>query len=531
MSLHLLSASSRAACTQRIPLLPSLALAAVLLTTAFPALAQKYDSAPTSAILFKNNLGWIVEEGRGKTDSEWVSTRLHGKPVVGTLRLAPVTETKVIELKTYPTWPGGRSPVLAAFEAAAVGSKATVTAAGKTVEGRILGVSTGTVASESMLSLDVDGTLVLVPTAKIERVETATPAIPAAAGDDRLRLRISPKEGNFQIRASYLTGSVGWVPVYQLDLAGKDKGQLSLDAIVVNDAMDFDSASIQFATGEATFPMRDMPSPLFDPGITAEETMRTVLGGVGNAMQQDVDNNPVYNRMNYVQAVAPNRFQPLPASPQSGEETHLYGPVELSLKKGERSRIGLGAGEVPADLIYYWKVPENVDTTQDRNDVWLAARMTNRLSFPLTTGTVLVTRSGRPVGQGFFTYTHVGGEAVVPISIASSVLASPWEQEDDRDRNTVNFRGARYDKVRIKGTLSLRNLQDKPVTVRVEKPVSGKVTASSDSPASDERFVSAYDPNPKTTLRWTVEVKAGEKRDLDYTYETFVIRYNQGSSY
>jgi len=505
-------------------------LASLVLCTALPTLAQKYDSSPTSAILFKNNLGWIVEEGRGKTDSEWVSTRLHGRPVVGTLRLAPVTETKVLELKAFPTWPGSRSPILAAFETTAIGSRISVTAAGKTLEGRLLGLSTGTITAEAMLSLDMDGTLMLVPTARIERVEASAPSVPAGGEDDRLRLRISPKEGNFQLRASYLTGGIGWVPVYQLDLARTEKGLLALDAIVVNDAMDFDSASLQFATGEATFPMRNLASPLFDPGVTADETMRTVLGGVGNAMQPSLDNNPVYNQMNYVQAVVPNRFQAA-STPQSGEETHLYGPVELTLKKGERSRIGLGSGEVPADLIYYWKVPDNVATPQDRNDVWLAARLTNTLKFPLTTGTVLVTRSGRPVGQGFFTYTHVGGEAVVPISIASSVLASPWEQEEDRDRNTVNFRGARYDKVRIKGTLSVRNLQDKPVTVRVEKSVSGKVTASTGTPAFDERFVSAYDPNPKTTLRWTVEIKPAEKSDLEYTYETFVIRYNQSSSY
>ncbi len=501
------------------------------LSAGTPALAQKYDSAPTSAILFKNDLAWVVEEGRGKTDSEWVSTRLHGRPVVGTLRLTPVTDTRVLELKTLPNGIGGRSPILSAFESAAVGSKVSVFTAGKALEGRFLGLSVGTVASEALLSLDVDGTLTLVPASRIERFETEAPTIPPGTGDDRLKLRISPKEGNFQIRASYLTGGLGWIPVYQLDLAARDTGQLSLDAIVVNDAMSFDSASIQFATGEATFPMRDVTSPLFDPTVSAEQTMRTVLGGVDNAMRHvDMDNNPVYAQMNYVQAVVPNRFQATP-TPQSGEETHLYGPVELTLKKGERSRVGLGSGEVPADLIYYWKVPENVATQPERNDVWLAARVTNRLSFPLTTGTVLVTRSGRPVGQGFFTYTHVGGEAVVPISIASSVLASPWEQEEERDRNTVNFRGARYDKVRIKGTLSLRNLQDKPVTVRVEKAVSGKLTASTGSPASDERFVSAYDPNPKTTLRWTVEVKAGEKQDLEYAYETFVIRYSQGASY
>jgi len=505
-------------------------LAFLVLCVPWTALAQKFESAPTSAILFKNNLAWIVEEGRGKTDSEWISTRLHGKPVVGTLRLTPVTETRVLELKSLPALSGGRSPLLAAFENGAVGTKVSVTAAGKTLEGKFLGLSAGTITTEPVLSLDVDGTLVLVPASKIERFETALPTV--AVGDDRLRLRISPKEGNFQIRSSYLAGGIGWVPVYQLDLGQKESAQLTLDAIVVNDAMDFDSASLQFATGEATFPMRDVTSPLFDPAVDADSTMRTVLGGVDNAMRNvDVDNNPVYAQsMNRVQALVPSRFQPQPTL-QSGEETHLYGPVELSLKKGERSRIALGSGEVPAGLIYYWKVPEDVATPQDRNDVWLAARLTNKLPFPLTTGTVLVTRSGRPVGQGFFTYTHVGGEAVVPISVASSVLASPWEQEEERDRNTVNFRGARYDKVRIKGTLSLRNLQDKPVTIRVEKSVSGKVTVTSDSPASDERFVSAYDPNPRTTLRWTVDVKAGDKRDLDYTYETFVIRYSQGTSY
>jgi hypothetical protein len=186
--------------------------------------------------------------------------------------------------------------------------------------------------------------------------------------------------------------------------------------------------------------------------------------------------------------------------------------------------LPLGHKEIPASFVYYYKAPRELQSAPPRNDVWLAARLVNELSFPLTTGPLLVTRKEKPVGQGFVTYTHEGGEAVVPISIASTVLASVVEQEAGRKKGAHTFRGMRWDEVTLKGTIALENLQSKGVTVRVEKPLSGTPGKLSNEGKSQVLFVSAWDPNPQSAATWTVALKPGEKSEITYHYSVFVER-------
>ena len=181
--------------------------------------------------------------------------------------------------------------------------------------------------------------------------------------------------------------------------------------------------------------------------------------------------------------------------------------------------IPVGSGKIPARLIYSWKVPMYLGDTEQGNDAWLAALITNKLDFPLTTGPVLITKSGRPLGQGVVNYTHKGGEAIVPISIASAVLCKAEEREEDRSNSSLKFLGSRWARVTVEGTLTINNRRGKDITVRVERPVMGKVKKAGKGGEVDEQIISTRDPNPKSTIHWTVDVKKGKEVKLAYEYE------------
>ncbi len=495
--------------------------------------ADHFGSTPTTVVIYKNGLAWVQEEGRGETQNEWVSTTIHGRPVVGTLRLAGKGDTQVLEVQAIPGLADKSYRTLLALTEKLKGQTVYVKTAEGNHSGILLGVPSQALGGGvQMVALEnKDGTL-LIPMDKILQVESTvtTASLPAAAltGDAELRLRLSLKEGSYHITTSYMTQFLGWLPTYQLDINGT-KGQLQLDAVVANDGLDLTGAEVQFATGEGSFPLRFTQSPLVEVQTQPQWVMEQVLDGVRGGLNNLDNNNPAYNTMNMVssqQMVGPGAVE---GAHSSGEETHLYGPVRLTLKKRERAIIPLGKGTVPAKFVYYYKAPREVSNAPDQNTVWLAAQFTNELKFPLTTGPILVTRKGQPVGQGFVTYTHEKGEALVPVSIASSVLASAAEQELERDSSALTFRGAKYDKAVIKGTIAIENLQDRAVTVRIEKPVAGKVTKLSDSGKATSRMQSAYDPNPTSQAVWTIELKPGKKQEITYQYNLYVHRYGKTS--
>jgi len=506
-----------------------LALAVLLPATA---LGEDFNSTPTTAILYKNGLGWITEEGRGEHESEWVATMLHAVPVVGTMRVVSKGGIVIKEIRSEPGTGDAQMKTVEALQKLAKNHPVQVQALGKTFTGKFLGISYTMTNHEPLLLLEQKEGTILLPATKIEKLvtEVTSKSVPADKKADfpSVRLKLSQKEGLFHLSTSYLTRGLGWTPTYLLDMNAEKNGQLALNAVVVNDTMDLASVELQFATGEAAFPMRWMDSPLFSTATTPEQVMNTVMGNANLGFMNSLDNNPVYNQMNYVPMQQMISADPGMTTPRfSGEETYLYGPAKISLKKGERAIVPLGSGEVPARFVYYWKVPAVVDQANQKNSVWLAAKVMNELPFPLTTGPMLVTKKGKPIGQGFVTYTHQGGEALVPISIASSVLATSGERELDREKSAVNFRGVRYDKVTVKGTLTVENLQKKEVTVRVEKTVNGKVGKTSHKGSKNEQFVSAYNPNPSSTVKWNVKVKAGEKLEIDYHYDYLVERYDK----
>ena len=510
-----------------------LLIAALSLLLAPVARADHFDSTPTTVVVYKNGLAWVHEEGRGETQNEWVSTRIHGRPVVGTLRLSGKGGTDVLEVQAVPGPADEAYRTLMALTAKLKGQKVVITTAKGSVGGKLLGVPQQALGGvEQMVALGLESGTIMIPLNKILQVSSkvTTASLPASkrTGDAELRLRLSLKEGKYHITSSYMTQFLGWLPTYQLDVDGNN-GQLQLDAVVANDGLDLAGAEVQFATGEGTFPLRFTQSPLVDSGTQPQWVMQQVLDGVRGGMSNLDNNNPAFNVMNRMPAQQMITMGGIEAPRSSGEETHLYGPVRLTLKKGERASLPLGNGSVPAKFVYYYKAPQEVSNAPDQNTVWLAAQFTNTLGFPLTTGPILVTRKGRPVGQGFVTYTHEKGEALVPVSIASSVLASAAEQELDRDSSALTFRGAKYDRAVIKGTIAVENLQDRTVTVRVEKPVSGKVKKVSDDGKSTARMQSAYDPNPTSQVIWNLELKAGKKHELTYQYNLYVHRYGKTS--
>jgi len=481
------------------------------------AVGQEFSSSPTSVVLYKNGLSWVVEEGRGETETDWTATTVHAVPLLGTLGVSPRSETLVLEVKGTPRVSAGDVSTLPAVMHARSDKQLWIRSGGATKTGRFAGLVNVGVGGGAAISLETKDAVLLIPVDRIEQIEMQPEGKeePAAA-DRKVRIKLKGKGEKFHLELTYMTGGIGWVPSYRLEMGEGDKGKLAMNALVVNNALDLAAVDARFATGESTFPFKFLESPLFSAGSATETIMRAVMNQAAGGATGGGWNFRATNRMpaQQMMGASPGGEDVMPS-----EETHLYGPTELTLGRGERALVPVGSGKVPARLIYSWKVPLYLGDQEQGNDAWLAALITNKLDFPLTTGPILITKSGRPLGQGVVNYTHKGGEALVPISIASAVLCKAEEREEDRSNSSLKFMGSRWARVQVKGTLTVNNRRGRDITIRVEKPVMGKVTRAGRKGKVDEQIISTRDPNPKSTIRWTVDVKKGKEVKLSYEYE------------
>jgi hypothetical protein len=484
------------------------------------AAAQTVKTGPTGAILYKGGLAWVEEEGRGKTDGEWAELPLHSVPVNGTLTVRAGDDLVVAELVGQPAVAAQLPDMLGGGK----GDTVTVYYDGGSAVGRFAGSTVAGSDLGPLVPLAGQSGVTYVPVSRIVKIEgPLPPEKPSLVRPGNVRVRVTggDEEAPHVFSATYLTAGLGWAPSYVLELSDDESGKLRMDAVVVNDAMDLGSVQVRFATGEASFPFSEVRSPLLDASVTADEISAAAVSGTARARYPQYGQAQMYNdiRAQQYQSVRPD--VPAEATAGPSEETHLYGPRELSLKKGQRAVLPIGSAKVKARPVYYWEAPANT-SGREQSGVRLAALLTNGMGFPLTTGPVLVTQQGRPLGQGVIKYTHVGAEALVQMSQASSVLATSEEEETDRSNAAVRVGAGRYYKVSVAGRMTIRNQKDRKVTVILEREIWGKVVSTTNDGKVEERLLSPYEANPQSRVRWTVDVERGAEAKIRYSYETLV---------
>ena len=93
-----------------------------------------------------------------------------------------------------------------------------------------------------------------------------------------------------------------------------------------------------------------------------------------------------------------------------------------------------------------------------------------------------------------------------------------------KDDNAKTFKKVVYAKVTIKGSIPIQNLQDKSITLNINKYINGTITEVSDG--GEIKVPGKYSGvNPVSTTEWNIKLAPNEKKTVTYTYEVFVYGY------
>lgn len=483
--------------------------------------------------IFKDGCAYVIREGETEAGPDGVLTEGIPRPILGTLDVYSLTDgVEVVEVVAYydTTERTARIEDTDTFYRRQIGGRVILEYDQQKLEGVLRAV-----LSPGNLLLETAEGSVLVPAGRITRFTVAggvTLDLNAQAQKPRFRIRLAGAPRRVRLGLSYLEESWAWFPSYRINLRPNGQAELVLSATVVNNAEDVSGATLHLIVGVPNFMMRGTLTPM---ALDVDSGQYTALESrlEKSLLSQAFDNaqrGEVYARTE----AAPAQANPaVPAGPV--EDLFIYEKKGFTLGRGQRMQFELFRGQVPYQSIYKWEVP--LSETQraysqggrqqqaryqgeQTGQIWHYLRMANKTVVPWTTAPAMVVSGWQPISQDLMKYVPIGGTYDLRLTVAPDLKGALKEEEIER-RSVRLYENDNYLQVTVRGTINLENLKKTPVQLEVAKDLWGEAKDTGGAKASKGAEL-LWNVNPRTKLNWQLELPAGGKRVLTYTYEFYV---------
>lgn len=357
---------------------------------------------------------------------------------------------------------------------------------------------------------------------------------------NRAKVRVGGKAKSAEITMAYLEKGITWSPSYLVNIRDEKTADITLEAILANDAEDLEDAEISFVVGYPNFQFADITTPLslqqsvaqFIAAVAAGRSAGS-YGGTSQIMSQSVVFNNAFTGYDASAAWRPeNTYSATqPMAGESNEDLYLYQQKHVTLKKGDRARYTVFTGKAAYEHVYEWELPDsmNVDPngyrSGERSDasqgpqVWHVLRLENTTTHPWTTAPALAVNGSMPVAQDTLKYTPPAGKSTLKLTAATDIRAQV--EQIEASRTQVD---SYHDKVTVKGKLSLRSYKAKPVTLSVKKSIVGEVAEASDSGKVVKLAKALTAVNSNSQVSWEFELAPGTEKLLTYQYTVMIRR-------
>ncbi|MBN2703818.1 MAG: hypothetical protein JXR23_06365 [Pontiellaceae bacterium] len=326
---------------------------------------------------------------------------------------------------------------------------------------------------------------------------------------------------------AYLRQGITWIPEYTLELIDDETAELTLRGTLVNEAEDLIHCDVNFVVGVPNFVHTDSLAP-----IAIGQVIRTIGAAVSSpniangflnnsiANYQTQNMEPAFfdldvdsSRRNLDQALGS-----LPSWEGTGStDFKVYTREDLTLRRGEKAIVTLFVKRIAYNHVYRWAPP---------GDIQHLLVFKNDTDTPFTTGPCLVISDGNALSEDMLKYVPQGSSGEFPVTTAINVMRKQEESETDRKLKAHEPKDDYFvDLVSLDGKLRMRNHDKVPVKLSIDLKLSGKPLK-----ASDEGEISLDTNNLKLlerrgSIQWMVEMKPGEEKELEYSYERYVPSY------
>ncbi len=375
---------------------------------------------------------------------------------------------------------------------------------------------------------------------------------------ERLEVRFKTPKDSQEMGLSYLTGKIGWIPVYRLELLEKKQGRLALRAEMINDGEDLGSAEIRLAASVPAFAGASERSAL----LKFEKESNYALEG---------PNSSLYSMGNFLsmENIQLASYSPVSYNTVAGDENEAFGQTATNFEGSQLEDIyfyKVNPGDFPKGSRYQYPVfEEEVQLehfyectlesasayyaasggykAQDNYPVYHYVEFDNKTKYPWTKGLVSILAKPEakaisadkildqtlvkfradlePLSQDNLDYTPVSGSCKVRISTTPDVLVRHIEGTVDRTFKVKKILNREYDLVKIEGQVALVNRGSETILLKLRRSIEG-APVDSEQPWEKTQEEATLQINPAYIVCWELELKPGEEKNWNYRYETFV---------
>jgi hypothetical protein len=327
----------------------------------------------------------------------------------------------------------------------------------------------------------------------------------------------------------YLEDGLGWNPNYLLEMKSENKGILTLQAQVKNDAEDIKNTDVSFVVGNANFKDANTLAWLVD--FSQNVYTETYSNG-------RYDNTAMYKSE---EAAAAPSTEGEGVEGESTEDLFFYNLKNISLSKGSRAQIELFRAEVAFEHIYEVALADmnaysfenytfQVYATEDKTSkTYHSLKLNNQTKYPWTTGLCFVSsyekNLQKPISQDILNYTSMKGNVSLKLTESPDISVTQTEKEIERKSNIRKNGEIQYDLITVEAEIKIKNYKSKEVKMNINRLVLGELLKSNvDWKKTDKINYYSY-LNKSTAVTWETNVKAGEEKLIKYSYKV-VVRAN-----
>ena len=309
-----------------------------------------------------------------------------------------------------------------------------------------------------------------------------------------------PAAKSAEVGMAYVQKGIRWIPNYRVELDGKGKAAVKLQATLINELADLKDATVNLVVGVPSFYFKDTADPIALSQALAQlspyfQTDASTQFSLSNSMMtQQVARGGEVRRGQAGGAAAPDLGPEVGGT--SNEDLFVFTVKNVTLAKGQRMVLPVSQQAVDYKDVYALEVPyappaelrhqANAQHTAELVKLMAApkvlhkVRLTNGNAQPFTTAPALVMKDGKVLAQGMMTYASKNSTVDVTLTTAVDVKVKKKDREVKRTPNAQNFEGHAYWRVDVASSLELTNLGPKAIEVEVTRYVLGNLDKAAD---------------------------------------------------
>jgi hypothetical protein len=416
-----------------------------------------------------------------------------------------------------------------------------------------------------------DGTRA-VPIANIDQVTFLDGPAPGVAAEEFRNLltlqfdwagRKPPEAAD--VGMMYLQRGIRWIPNYRVEIDGKGKARIKLQATLLNELADLKDVKAHLVIGVPTFAFKETVDPISLQQTVAQlssyfrQGAQTAYAFSNAIMTQSARMGETRGGAQGGEAAPVMDLGLEMAGGRKTEDLYVFTVEHITLKKGERMVVPVAEYELAYKDIYrldlqFGPPPEARQNFNSNQQLELARlmsapkamhnlRLTNKSEYPLTTAPAMILRDGKVLAQGMMKYTSVGASCDLEVTAAVDIAVEKKDKETGRTPNAANWHNQKFDRINLAGVIHLVNHRDQAVEVEVTRHILGILDgAGQDGTVEQVSWAEGgwanadglplwwswhswapwwYEFNGIGRITWKVKIEPGKSLDLDYTWHYF----------